>query len=194
MSLFDLITGSRLPINFRGYERKATDELLRAVEASYRSVVVERDECRTRMEAAEQRVAELERELAHHRAQSQAISDALVRAVRAKTESEEEAQSIKDDAQREASALRARAEREAETVVREALARAETLIQDAELGVKKRAARTEELLDESRERLALFVRDLLDRVSNGALDADTPDTGPQGSGSPAEETAPRRRP
>ena len=99
----------KLPVSFRGYDRDATEGLLRQLEAGYRTLLVERDQ-------REGRVAELERELAEHRERSRAVGNALIKAEELKALSARDAQEVKEDAEREAGEIRAQAEQHAEAL------------------------------------------------------------------------------
>ena len=105
-----------LPVSFRGYERAATDALLSDLEESYRALLTERDDAKSRVAETETKLTELERELAEHREQSQAVSDALITAEQLKALGERDGQSLKDEAEREAAEIRAQAEHDAETL------------------------------------------------------------------------------
>jgi cell division septum initiation protein DivIVA len=175
----------KLPVSFRGYDLDATDALLRQLEAGFRTLLAERDR-------VEGRVAELERELAEHRDQSQAVGNALIRVEELKALSERDARETKEDAEREAgeirvqaeqdaealratvdaevSEMRATARREAEGAVREAEARAARLIADVERQLQERQHEAEDFLDDTRERLSSLVRDLFGRVTRRSGD------------------------
>ena len=105
-----------LPVSFRGYDRAATDALLSDLEESYRALLTERDDAKSRVAEMETKLTELERELAEHREQSQAVSDALITAEQLKALGERDGQSLKDEAEREAAEIRAQAEQHAEAL------------------------------------------------------------------------------
>jgi cell division septum initiation protein DivIVA len=165
----------KLPIAFRGYAQEPTDELLRRVEQSYQALVRERDELRARAEGAERRNEELERELAGHREQTRAVSDALIAAEQAKAASEREAAALKAEAEREHAEVRERADREAQAIVREAQAKADRLVQEVQRTLEERRHEAENFLDDTKERLGALVRDLLARVGSARLDAVEPE-------------------
>jgi len=178
MSAKEPETGNELPTAFRGYDREATDKLLRQVEERYNAATAEQGELRSRAERAEQRVHELEDELAAHRERTKAVGEALITAEKVKTESEREAAELRDraqleasvireDAERQAAEARAQAERDAEAIVREAESRRESLVQEVQRSLEARQHEAEHLLDDTRERLSTLVRDLLARVTGG---------------------------
>lgn len=105
-----------LPVSFRGYDRAATDALLSDLEESYRALLTERDDAKGRMAEMETKLTEFERELAEHREQSQAVSDALITAEQLKALSERDARILKEEAEREAAEIRTQAEHDAETL------------------------------------------------------------------------------
>ena len=164
MSLSDLLTGSTLPLRFRGYDRKTTDDLLREIESSYRVLLAERDEARASLDSAQQRVVELEHKVARHREHTQAISDALVAATQMKVEAEEAARAIKGEAKRAAAAIRRRAEQDADSIVREAESRAQAVVDEVEIGYRRSGKPKPKELGDAKERLATLMRDLLDRA------------------------------
>lgn len=157
-----------LPVSFRGYERKSTDDFLRNLEESFHNLSAERDTLRTRIE-------ELEDEVAHYRSRSQAVADALISAqtlaaeirsnAQHRVESQlHEAESVKNSALVEAAEVRARAEREAADKEREAQARADRLFDDAQRGIREQQHEAEHILDSAKERLGALVSDLLGKV------------------------------
>jgi cell division septum initiation protein DivIVA len=177
----------KLPIAFRGYAQEPTDELLRQIEQSYQTLVGERDELRARAEGAERRSEELERELAEHRKQTRAVSDALIAAEQAKVAGEREAAALKAEAEREHAEVRERAAREAEAIVREARAKADRLVQDVQRTLEERQHEAEHFFDDTKERLGALVRDLLARVGSARLDAVEPeDQAPESADSPSD--------
>ena len=112
----DFANMPELPVSFRGYDRAATDAFLSDLEASYRALLTERDDAKGRVAEMETKLTELERELAEHREQSQAVSDALITAEQLKALGERDGQSLKDEAEREAAETRAQAEQHAENL------------------------------------------------------------------------------
>jgi cell division septum initiation protein DivIVA len=123
-----------LPTAFRGYERQATDALLRRVDESYRTLLRERDQLRTRAERAEQRLADHEEEIrnvgrALLRAEEiqakadQRLADidaaAAQRAAEVVDQANDKAAEALQAAERQAAALREQARLQAEAIVRE---------------------------------------------------------------------------
>jgi len=173
MSSDDLPRSPDLPTAFRGYARNATDAFLFALEESFHRLTAERDQLRVRVE-------ELGRELAHHEQQVQAVGDALVGAqiiaatarAQAELEAEEivrDAEARKSEAVREAADIRARAEQDAAATIRDAEATAARVVAEMQRGIEEHE-REAQTLDDTRERLSSFVRDLLGRVTSGQVE------------------------
>ena len=166
----DFANMPELPVSFRGYDRAATDALLGNLEESYRALLTERDDANGRVAEMETKLTELERELAEHREQSQAVSDALITAEQLKALGERDARILTEEAEREAAEIRARAELDAETlsaaadshvaevrsraeqdaeaILRDAEERRAQAERDAEAIVREAEMRAEHLVDE----------------------------------------------
>lgn len=107
----------RLRRGLLGYRRGAVDRLLQEAIASYETVWRERADL-------EDRVAELEAEIARHRELEQLLRETLLSAERA-------AQDLKEQAKREARAILEEARLEAREITREARAERERLAAEA---------------------------------------------------------------
>ena len=213
----DFANMPELPVSFRGYDRAATDALLGNLEESYRALLTERDDANGRVAEMETKLTELERELAEHREQSQAVSDALITAEQLKALGERDARILKEEAEREAAEIRAqaeqhadalratvdnevsevraaaqqeaetiahgaraakaqaeqeagetlaRAEREADAILADAESKAEHFVEAVRTQLEARQSEAEDFLDDTRERLGSFVRDLFGRVTS----------------------------
>lgn len=173
MSSDDLPRSPDLPTAFRGYARNATDAFLFTLEESFHRLTADRDQLRARVE-------ELGRELAHHEQQVQAVGDALVGAqtiaatarAQAELKAEEiarDAEARKSEAVREAADIRARAEQDAAATIRDAEATAGRVVAEMQRRFEKREHEAQ-AIDDARERLSSFVRDLLGRVAGGQVE------------------------
>ncbi len=161
-----------LPITFRGYDRAAADAAFAVLEKRRATLANERDELRRHVDT-------LTRELEEHRAQSQAVADALITAQKAATSLRESAQAEIDELRREVEAERRRVEEEgaaitaaarheATEIVREARLRADRLIGEVLSALEDYRRQTDEFVTGTRERLASLVHDLLDRLPGSA--------------------------
>ena len=129
-----------LPTSLRGYDRTATDELIRTLESVRAAAQSERDQ-------AQARVAELEQQLRESRAREKEITEALVIASRVRSESEREAEEIK-----------ARARAEADAIVEEGRSKTRRF--------EREAREAEELAERARARLTAFLQTLLAKVGS----------------------------
>lgn len=142
---------------FRGYERRSTDELVAKLAWSSHVLTAERDGLRTRIE-------ELERELEGERARSHAVADALVTAQALAAEVRAAAEREVAESLRVATAAKEDALREAEEILRAARSKADAFVAEMEQDVRDRQHEAEHVLDNTKDRLAALVRDLLERV------------------------------
>ena len=165
-----------LPRAFRGYDRDATDELLRRHEDRHRALRRERDELEAQAQQSQARLDQLEHELARHREQVQAVGKALIKAEQVREQSdrasaeaaaaaEQQAAERLAQAESEVAELRARAEHDAAALLRDAEARAAELAQAVQRHLGERRVATEEFLDDLRARLGALVREVVDRAT-----------------------------
>src|SRR5262245_10740378 len=124
-----LIEARSLPVTFRGYERKATDDLFEELKKVLTTLVAERDSAQRRAEELESRFAALEQ-------RESEITDALVVAARVQAESERESKQQADER------IQA-AEAEANRILERARARARSFEEDAR-SAEQLAARARE--------------------------------------------------
>ena len=150
----------------RGQEPTTADTSadLEQLEESNRALSAERDQVRTDLARATERLAEVEAELEHHVGRERAVADALIEVTREVTE-------MRERAEKEAEELTATAEREAEEIRRAAEQDAATTLSDAqaskaqaetEAGELRARAEVEanELLSDARARADRLVEDM----------------------------------
>jgi chromosome segregation ATPase len=160
-----------------GQEQAVTEvrgELLRLEEAN-RTLSTERDELRSDLTSATERMKEVEAELEHYIARERAVADVLIEVRRevgeTRSRAEQEVQALKAAVEREAEELKAVTEREAEEIRRAAELDAEETVRDAqvvkaqleaEIGELRAQAEIEsdELLRDARTRADQLVEDV----------------------------------
>jgi cell division septum initiation protein DivIVA len=157
-----------LPSAFRGYDRAATDDLVRRLEVELDALLSERSKLRSELEATSGELEQLRR-------RESAVTDALVSAqqvaagVRAQAEAERaeqhrEVAGLKDAAAVEATEIREHARQEATEIVRESRVRADRVVDEVAIALKGYHADTDEFLDEARTRLDTLVQGVLERI------------------------------
>jgi cell division septum initiation protein DivIVA len=174
LSIERLLTNPSLPVRVRGYDREATDELLRRLESISRALDAERDELL-------QRLADAEEQLAVLREQEHLISDALLAGERVKERAATEAESMRVEAEQQAAAVIAEAEGKAKLVIRDALTKADEIVARAE----RKRSEIKSAANETGDRLASFLQTMLERVRELSSDAagTSPSRGPQAQSS-----------
>ncbi len=164
----------KLPVGFRGYDRRATDAVLAQLKEHNAALTGERDDLR-------RQVDELAEELERHRERVKAVADALVTAQviavdlrkAAEAEIEEERRGASEAQQRltdEGLAIRAKARQDATEIIREARIRADKLIEEVVAALEEYRQDTDQFLSGTRERLDSLVRDLLGRIPGSAAE------------------------
>jgi cell division septum initiation protein DivIVA len=161
-----LLKERSLPVVMRGYDRKATDDLLNKVEAGLKSLLSEHSDAQARVIGMEKRVAEA-------RKREEAVTEALSVAARVRADSEREGNEIKSKYVREAESIAAEGKRKADEALRAAQAQAEKIFEDARLrarGLEQEIRDAEQIAERTRARLTSFLESLLGDIEHRGAD------------------------
>jgi cell division septum initiation protein DivIVA len=164
--LTKLLKERSLPVVLRGYDRKATDDLLSALEAGLKSVLSEYGD-------AQLRVVEMEKRVAEARKREEAVTEALAVAGRVRADSEREGNELKAKYVREAESLKADSKRKADETLRAAEAQAEKIVEDARLrarGLEQEIRDAEQIAERTRARLTSFLQSMLGDIERRGAD------------------------
>ena len=156
-----------LPVALKGYDRGATDSLLKELEEVIQT--------KARLHAdALARIGELERRIAEGEEREQAVTEALVVASRVRAESEAEGEKIKEESAREAEAVREEAGQKADEIVEAANAEAETIVEKARTNARdigKRMNDADQLAQLIHTHLTSFLQSMLAEVERRSADS-----------------------
>ena len=151
-----LVEARPLPVARRGYDRDATDALIKELEERLMLMLAERDHARAR-------IADLEQQVAEAAERKHAVAQALILASQVRSESERDVDDLKAQSEREVSAIRSESNRKADEILQAAEADAKRIVEEA----RTRSADLErELLDagrlaeQTRFHLTAFVHSL----------------------------------
>jgi cell division septum initiation protein DivIVA len=161
-----LLKERSLPVVLRGYDRKATDDLLNKVEAGLKSLLSEHSDAQARVIGMEKRVAEA-------RKREEAVTEALAVAARVRADSEREGNEIKAKYVREAESIATEGKRKADEALRAAQAQAEKIFEDARLrarGLEQEIRDAEQIAERTRARLTSFLESLLGDIERRGAD------------------------
>jgi cell division septum initiation protein DivIVA len=161
-----LLKERSLPVALRGYDRKATDDLLNKVEAGLKSLLSEHSDAQARVIGMEKRVAEA-------RKREEAVTEALAVAARVRADSEREGNEIKAKYVREAESIATEGKRKADEALRAAQAQAEKIFEDARLrarGLEQEIRDAEQIAERTLARLTSFLESLLGDIERRGAD------------------------